>query len=126
MFDETMKSLFDEVDHHIEDHYGHLYDLHPVRPARGATANPEADGLFNVGVNFTPGFGSKLGRGYIIEVKMATLDKVCEEDRRIIYEATAAKVRELLPVYFPDRDLGVEWCDIQRFKILGNFTLGKI
>ena len=68
-FDSRMKELFDEVDHYIEDLYGDRYDLHPVRPARGETANPEADGLFNVGAIFSPGFRSKLGRGYIIEKK---------------------------------------------------------
>ena len=124
-FDDRMKDLFDEVDHHIEDLYGDLYDLPPARPARGETANPEADGLFNIGANFTPGYRSKLGRGYIIDVSMSTLEKVDGAVRREIYEATAEKVRELLPLYFPERELTVR-CDGNHFYIQGDFSLGKI
>ena len=120
-----MKALFDEVNHYIEDLYGDRYPLHPNRPARGTTSNPEADGLFNIGAVFTPGFGSELGRGYLIDVSMSTLEKVCSEVRSEIYRATAKKVRELLPEYFPDRELSVRRCG-NHFKITGDFNLGKI
>ena len=72
-FDDTMKMLFDEVDDYIEDLYGDKYALHPARPLRGETSNPESDGLFNIGAVFTPGYGSELGRGYLIDVSMSTL-----------------------------------------------------
>ena len=124
-FDDRMKKLFDEVDAHIEDLYGDRYALHPVRPARGETSNPEADGLFNIGANFTPGYGSELGRGYLIDVAMSTLEKVDEAVRREIYEAAAEKVRELLPLHFPERELTVQR-DRNHFKIQGNFRLGEI
>ena len=124
-FDDRLKKLFDEVDAYIEDHYGDRYDLHPVRPVRGETANPEADGLFNIGANFTPGFGSELGRGYLIDVSMSTLEKVDEAVSREIYEATAEKVRELLPIYFPERELTVRR-DKNHFKIQGDFSLGEV
>jgi len=124
-FEDRLKKLFDEVNNYIEDHYGDRYPLHPMRPARGETANPEADGLFNIGANFTPGFGSKLGRGYIIDVAMSTLEKVDDDVRNEIYIATADKVRELLPIHFPERELRVERCT-NHFKILGDFSLGTI
>ena len=124
-FDERMKKMFDEVDCYIEDLYGDNYPLHPVRLPRGQTTNPEADGLFNIGAVFTPGFGSQLGRGYIIDVSMVTLEKVDEEVRNEIYEATAKKIREILPVHFPERDLTVER-DKDHFKILGDLNLGHI
>ena len=124
-FDDRLKRLFDEVDHYIEDHYGDKYSLHPVRPARGETANPEADGLFNIGASFTPGFGSELGRGYLIDIAMSTLDKVDDDVRREIYKATAEKVRELLPIHFPERKLTVKR-DRNHFKILGDFSLGTV
>jgi len=124
-FDDRMKKLFDEVDNYIEDRYGSNYSLHPVRPARGETANPEADGLFNIGANFTPGYGSELGRGYLIDVSMSTPDKVEEDVRREIYEAAADKVRELLPIHFPERKLAVRR-DKNHFKIQGDFSLGEI
>lgn len=124
-FDERLDKLFDEVDAYIEDIYGARYPLHPVRPARGDTANPQADGLFNIGADFTPGFGSELGRGYLIDVKMSTLEKVEDRVREEIYEAAAAKVRELLPVHFPDRELAVRR-DKNHFKIQGDFSLGHL
>jgi len=124
-FDDRLKKLFDEVDDYIEDLYGDKYNLHPVRPARGETSNPEADGLFNIGANFTPGFGSELGRGYLIDVAIATLEKVDEDIRREIYETAAKKVKELLPVHFPERKLTVRR-DKNHFKIQGDFSLGRI
>jgi len=122
-FDKRLKELFDEVDACIEDLYGDRYPLHPMRPARGETSNPEADGLFNIGVNFTPGFNSELGRGYLIDVSISTLEKVCENVRREIYEAATEKVKELLPIYFPERELTVRR-DRNHFKIIGDFSLG--
>jgi len=124
-FDERMKKLFDEVDDFIEDKYGGSYSLNPLRPARGETTNPEADGLFNIGAIFTPGYGSELGRGYLIDVSMSTLEKVDDAMRREIYEAAANKVRELLPIHFPERELTVKR-DKNRFKIQGDFSLGII
>jgi len=124
-FDDRLKKLFDEVDAYIEDLYGDRYNLHPIRPARGETSNPEADGLFNIGANFTPGFGSELGRGYLIDVTIATLEKIDEDVRREIYETAAKKVKELLPVHFPERKLTVRR-DKNHFKIQGDFSLGKI
>jgi len=124
-FDDRMKKLFDEVDDYIEDIYGDKYNLHPTRPARGQTSNPEADGLFNIGANFTPGFGSELGRGYSIDVSMSTLEKVDDGLRREIYETAAEKVKELLPVHFPERELAVKR-DGNHFKIQGDFSLGEV
>jgi hypothetical protein len=124
-FDARLKELFDEVDHYIEDRYGHTYSLHPMRPQRGETGNPEADGLFNIGARFTAGYGSELGRGYLIDISMSTLDKVDMKIRRGIYEAAAEKVRELLPLYFPQRELIVR-LDGNHFKIQGDFSLGEI
>ena len=124
-FDDRMKKLFDEVDEFIEDRYGGMYALHPCRPERGETANPEADGLFNIGANFTPGYGSELGRGYLIDVSMATLDKVDDDARSAIYKAAADRIKELLPVHFPERELTVNR-DGNHFKIQGEFGLGEI
>jgi hypothetical protein len=122
-FQHRMKKLFDEVDHYIEDLYGDTYPLHPMRPARGQTANPEADGLFYVAARFTPGFGSELGRGYLIDISMSTLEKVDKDMRRKIYETVAKKVKELLPLHFPERELFVRRCK-NHFKIQGDFSLG--
>jgi len=124
-FDNRMKKLFDEVDNFIEDLYGERYPLHPMRPARGETANPEADGLFNIGANFTPGYRSELGRGYLIDVSISTLEKIDDNARREIYETAAEKISELLPLHFPERELIVRR-DGNHFKIQGDFSLGEI
>ena len=68
----------------LEDKYGHLYPLHPSRAQRGATANKEHDGLFNVGASFSAGFGSEHGSGYIVEIRMATLSHVPIDVRKQI------------------------------------------
>jgi hypothetical protein len=122
-FNERLKKMFDEVDAYIEDAYGDSYPLHPARPARGQTANPQADGLFNIGADFTPGYGSELGRGYLIDVTMSTLERVDEGVRREIYHKAVEKARQLLPVYFPERRLSVRR-DGNHFKIQGDFSLG--
>ena len=75
-WERRLKELFDEVDDELEDRYGPLFSIHPARPSRGATSNKEHDGLFNVGASFTAGFGSKLGRGYVIDFDVVTLDTV--------------------------------------------------
>ena len=124
-FLDRLKKLFDEVDSYIEDLYGDRYPLHPLRPGRGKTSNPEMDGLFNIGANFTPGFISELGRGYIIDLSISTLDKVDDNVRSEIYEAATEKVKELLPLYFPEREFTVRR-DGVHFKIQGDFSLGNI
>ena len=124
-FDHRLKDLVDEVDAFIEDVYGSRYPLHPERPGRGTTLDPQADGLFNIGADFTPGFGSKLGRGYLIDVKMVTLEKVDESVRSEIYHAVVRKIEELLPVYFPERELFIRQ-EGTHFKIQGDFSLGDI
>ena len=123
-FDKRMKALFDEVDHYLEDLYGDKYPLHPSRPLRGETENPEMDGLFNISAVFTPGFNSEHGRGYIIDVSISTLEKVDENIRGEIYEAAAEKAKELLPVHFPERELTIQR-EKNHFKIQGDFSLGN-
>lgn len=119
------KSMFDEIDRDLEKRYGHIYPLHPNRPEQASTGNPQADGLFAIGADFTPGYGSKLGRGYILDVEMSTLAQVSSEDRWMVMEEVVRQVRELLPRYFPERRLEV-FAEGDHFKIVGDFSLGKV
>lgn len=123
-FDAAMKAMFDRIDHALEDRYGGSWRLRRNRPERGRTANPEADGLFNVGVFFTPGFGSRLGRGYLVEIVLATEEPVPAARRAEIEEAVRDLLVELLPEYFPGRDLRVER-DGSMYKIHGDLGLGR-
>ena len=124
-FDNQMKAMLDAVDNYIEDKYGDLYPLHPVRPKRNETANPQADGLFSVRADFTPGYGSDLGRGYILKVEMKTLAEIPDDVRQTIFTDAVEKFKELLPVYFPDRELEIKQ-DKEFFKIVGDFSLGIV
>lgn len=121
----TLKAVFDEIDHDLENRFGHLYPLHPARPAHGETANPEDSGLFNVGAAFTAGFGSLHGRGYIVEVRMSTLASVPGSVRGELEQEVARLLRERLPDAFPGKSLYVEQ-DKTGFKIFGDLSLGKV
>ncbi|MDR2739496.1 MAG: hypothetical protein LBB68_06670 [Treponema sp.] len=124
-FTKTLEALFLEVDEFLEDEWGESFSLHPNRPRRGETANPEMDGLYNIGPDFTPGLGSEKGRGYVISLKAATLDKVTPEQVEYLMEEAARLIRKKLPEYFPDRKLQVVR-DGKRFKIIGDFSLGEV
>jgi hypothetical protein len=124
-FNTQLEKLFHEVDELLEDHWEQSFSLHPNRPAKGETANPEMDGLFELAPDFTAGIGSERGRGYIVSLKVATLDRVTPEQFEFLMEEAAELIRRKLPAYFPGRKLGVVR-DGKRFKITGDFSLGEI
>lgn len=121
----TLRHLFGEVDAYLEDRFGDRHLLHPARAPRGTTAHYAHDGLFDVGASFSAGYGSRFGRGYVIDVRMVTLERIAREEREEILKAAVDKVRELLPRYFPHRDLTVSR-DRQVFKIHGDLKLGRL
>jgi hypothetical protein len=123
-FTGTLEALFRELDHVLEDRWGRLFPLHPNRPRRGETENPEADGLFEIAPDFSAGFGSRWGRGYIVNLRVATLERVPPEQFEAFMDETAALLREKLPRFFPDRHLEVVR-DGKRYKIIGDFSLGE-
>jgi hypothetical protein len=83
------------------------------------------DGLFNVGASFTPGFGSRLGRGWAVDIHLATLAQVSPEVRRAIQEEARVKLVEELARVFPGRRLLVEE-DGGALKIHGDLSLGSL
>lgn len=117
-----LKRIFDQIDQTLEDRYGRRYPLHPARPPRGSTSNPEADGLFNIGASFTPGFGSKSGRGYVVDVRMMTLAGVPRDVQEKMEDEVAELLRSMLPEHFPGRDLRVAR-DGHVFKITGDLRI---
>jgi hypothetical protein len=123
-FTDALDALFHEVDEFLEDQWGAVYVLHPNRPARGSTENPAMDGLFEIIPDFTPGIGSREGRGYLVSFRAATLDKIPEAEFEFLMEEAASLVKAKLPGYFPGRDLRVVR-DGKRFKIVGDFSLGE-
>lgn len=121
-FEKRLKELFDKLDRELEQRWGSSYPLHPRRRKDGTTANPEDDGLFNIGASFSAGYGSRAGRGYVIEVRMSTLDVVPDTVRNTIRSYVSERVNELLDIYFPEKKLDVVQ-DGGIFKIIGDLRL---
>jgi hypothetical protein len=124
-FTETMDALFHEVDDILEEKWGDEFPLHPNRPRRGETNNPEMDGLFEIAPDFTLGIGSEVGRGYIVSCRVATLEPVPEEWYEAFMDEAARLIRERLPRYFPGRALEVVR-DGSHYKLRGDFSLGDL
>ncbi|MDX9801619.1 MAG: hypothetical protein RBT69_09815 [Spirochaetia bacterium] len=124
-FDAKLKKIFDDIDDYLEDNYGALYDLHPSRLERGKASNKSHDGLFNVGASYTAGFGSVYGKGYAIEIRMVTLEKIDPEDVQKIEDEVKNLLQKKLEEVFPERKLYVDR-DLHVLKIHGDFSLGFI
>ncbi len=124
-WDRQLKALFDEVAGLLEDRPGGRWRLRRNRPRRGETSHPESDCLFNLGALFTPGFGSELGRGYLVDIVLAAGEDIPAGEREAIEEEALGLIRALLPAYFPGRELTVAR-DGSRYKIVGDFGLGAV
>ncbi|MDR0584495.1 MAG: hypothetical protein LBG57_09135 [Treponema sp.] len=124
-FTDNLEKLFHEVDEALEEHWEQSFPLHPNRPGKGETQNPEMDGLFEIAPDFTTGIGSERGRGYIISLRVATLERVSPEQFEFLMEEAAILIKRKLPRYFPGRNLEVVR-DSKRFKIVGDFSLGDV
>ena len=120
-WEKKLEEVFDQIDHLMEDRYGDRYPLHPSRPERGATSQPSADGLFDLGAAFSAGFGSVHGRGYVISVRLSTLARVPADVMETIEQEVLALLQEKLPTAFPCRDLRIER-DGHSFKIVGDLS----
>jgi len=124
-WEEKLDNVLDELDDILEDQFGNKYRLHPNRPKRNETANKSMDGLFNITASFTLGIGSELGRGYVLKIKMVTLENVSEEVQDLVDEISMKKIADKLPVIFPNRKLEIKR-DGHVIKIYGDLNLDKI
>jgi hypothetical protein len=124
-FEDTMVELFKRIDGLLEDQYYGRWTLARNRPKRGETANPLSDGLFDVGAFFTPGYGSRYGRGYLVRIDIKTHETITAEKRAFIEQLVNDYLVEFLPQYFPDRELSVVRDGVS-LKIIGNFSLGAV
>jgi hypothetical protein len=123
-FTTALEKLLNEVDEEMEEKYTDRFPLHPNRPSRGTTASADLDGLFEIAPDFTPGIGSKYGRGYLVSCRVATLEQVPPQWFEAFLDEVAERVQAKLPAYFPDRRLSVVR-DGKRYKITGDFSLGE-
>lgn len=121
-WEDALHTVLQKIDAELEDKYGKKWPLHPSRPKRGTTANPQYDGLFRLTASFSAGYGSNFGSGYIFRVEIVTLTKIPPDIRNEIEAFSVTRLREKLPDVFPGRTLRVER-DGNTFKIFGDLTL---
>lgn len=120
-WEQRLHDVFNEIDRVMEERYGDRYPLHPSRPEQGATRNPSADGLFDLGASFTAGYGSEHGRGYVVSIRLATLARVPADVMETIEQEVLVLLREKVPAAFPDRELRIER-DGHQFKLFGDLS----
>jgi len=120
-----LDSVMREIDQLLEEKYSGEYTLHPARALRGATSNPSHDGLFSITANFSLGLGSSVGKGYVVDIKMVTLDNIPDHIRHEIETLVQEKLQQLLPAQFPDANLHVAK-DGPVLKIHGDLSLGQV
>ncbi len=123
-WEEQLDDAMHELDRFLEDKYSGQYVLHPARPQRGKTTNPSQDGLFSIAANFSLGLGSKIGKGYVVDIKLVTLEKVSDDVRNEIEQIALEKLGELLPQYFPGVHLDITK-DGSVLKVYGDLSLGR-
>lgn len=122
LLEKQLSKLTNALDIHLENIYGDVYPLHPSRMATGKGSNPAYDGLFATTASFTLGYGTRFGRGYIVNIDIRTLSAVSEQFKNEIREQAEAFINANLKAYFPDRTLNLVQ-DGNLLKIVGDFSL---
>jgi hypothetical protein len=117
-----LKSVFDKIDKRLESMYGERFRIHPSRPAEGRTSNPEMDGLFNVGASYSAGFGSEFGPGYVVEIRISTLQTISTAFREEVRDHVQGWLSEMLPHTFPDHEMHVVK-ELNHLRIYGDLSL---
>lgn len=124
-WEKKLKKTLDRIDGEMEEKYGRLYPLHPARSKHGSTSSRQQDGLFSIDAAFTPGYGSKIGRGYIVRIRLVTLSRVPKATLKQLEQEIATKLRRSIPRMFPGKNLKVDR-DGHAFKIHGDLSLGNL
>lgn len=121
--EDTLNKMCLDLDTFLEEKYGDKYPLHPNRLKRGKAASGNYDGLFSAGTKFTLGYGSKEGRGYIVDIDIVTLTWIKKKEQEEIVEDGVKYLKSIMPKYFPERKLEIKK-DGNLYKIVGDFSLG--
>ena len=117
-----LRKIFKEINDVLEEKYGGLFPLNPVRARHGTTSDPESDGLFDVGATYSTGIGSMYGEGYVIEIRWATLKPVPEEMGKEAEAIAENILNKRLLTEFPGKNLKVVH-DGDVMKIVGDLSL---
>ncbi len=123
--EKKMSLLCQMLDNHLEDIYGDHYSLHPNRMKRGQGSNPSFDGLFSTSLAFTLGYGSKYGRGYVVNIEIRTLERVSQYEIAKINAEAFTFISQNLKEAIPEHELDIVH-DGNLMKIVGDFSLGEV
>jgi len=121
-WEKRLKGVFDQIDAELETAYGDRFDRHPARSPEGATSNPEMDGLFNVGASYSAGFGSRFGPGYVVDIRLSTLQRIPKALKFELRDKVQVLLVEKLPAAFPDKQLHVDQ-ERSHLRIHGDLSL---
>jgi len=124
-FEARLHRMLAELDDLLENRFGQKYPLHPARARRGSTSSKAHDGLFSTTASYTLGIGSQWGKGYVIDLHLSTLSHVPAAVQHEIRSFALARIRSLLPEYFPHRKLQAD-PDGTLLKIHGDLSLGEL
>lgn len=122
-WEQRLKGVFDEIDLALEREFSDRFRLHPARPPCCSTSNPEMDGLFNVGASFSLGLGSAHGAGYVVEIRLSTLDPIPAGLEPALRRRVKAMLTDRLPKAFPGRTLRIDEEKGGVLKICGDLSL---
>ena len=121
-WEKRLKTVFDQIDVELEAVYGGRFDLHPARPEHGDTSSREMDGLFNIGASYSAGFGSRFGPGYVVDIRLSTLQRIPKGLKLELRDKVQAMLIEKLPAAFPGKELLVDR-ERRHLRIHGDLSL---
>ena len=123
-WEDKLNALLRQVDAALEEEYGEVVPRHPSRLPHGATGNPQHDGLFRITAAFTAGFGSQLGRGYVVTIEPVTLETFPPGIWHGAEQKACQMIREGLEEALPGRGLKLQR-DGDVWKITGDLSLER-
>jgi hypothetical protein len=121
-WENKLQNIFDHIDHILEKKYGGKFRLKPNRPPHNQGVTPDTDGLFELGVSFSTGFGSEFGPGYVFQIRIATNEHIPNRFKKRVENEVVELLETKLPEAFPDRKLQIAK-DGRVYKIYGDLDL---
>lgn len=121
-WEKTLKCVFDEIDLALEQEYRGRFNRHPARPKHGTTSSREMDGLFNVGASYSAGFGSRFGPGYVVDIRLSTLQRISKTVKLELRDQVQTLLIEKLPIAFPGKKLHIDK-ERRHLRIHGDLSL---